>query len=209
MSPVDAWYATDRALSAALDRIRAVLLDLGLEETLKWRHPCYTVDGRNVVIMGLRGDDCVVSYFNGALLDDPTGALQSAGPNTRAARILRFAGLGAVEAGEPVLRALTEAAIDNARAGRRVVLETPDEDRPPELTDTLEADPALADAFEALTAGRRRGFLLHFNSAKRPSTRHKRIEAARERIMAGKGIHDCVCGRSKRMPRCDGSHRDA
>ena len=206
--PVDAWFTVDRPLREVLRALRGVLLDLELTETLKWRQPCYMVGGRNVAILGARKDGCVLSLLSGALLDDPEGQLLSAGPNTRAARLLRFTSAEEVGQRDVSLRAFLAQAIALARAGRRVQLEPRTEPVPEELGRLLAEDPELRTAFDALTPGRRRGYLLHFNAAKQASTRAARVEQAKPRILAGKGIHDCICGRSAQMPRCDGSHRN-
>ena len=204
---VEAWFATDRPEQAATQALRAVLLDLGLAEALKWRQPCYMVDGRNVVILGVRKAGAVLSVLEGALLDDGGGQLLSAGPNTHAARILLFTSVEDVREREPLLRSLLTRAIALERAGRKVVRETPLEPLPVELLRCFEQDAGLKAACEALTPGRRRGYLLH--GATRASTQTARIERARPRIVAGKGLHDCICGRSAKLPRCDGSHKDA
>ncbi len=206
---VEAWFAADRPRGELLRALRRVLLDLDLElgEALKWRQPCYLVEGRNIAILGVRKNGCVISLLNGALLDDPEGQLLSAGPHTRAARILCFTSVEDLCGREAQLRGLIRQAVALERSGRRVELETPTEPVPEELILCFGEDPELRARFEALTQGRRRGYLLHFNAAKGSSTRTARIKAARSRIIAGKGLHDCVCGRSARMPRCDGSHR--
>ena len=206
--PVEAWFATERPLRDALRALRGVLLDLGLGEALKWRQPCYLVDGRNIAILSARKDGCVLSLLHGALLDDPEDQLLPAGPNTRAARILRFASLEEVRDREAALRGLLTRAIAFARTGQRVELEAPTDPMPDELLRCFDEEPELGAAFDALTPGRRRGYLLHFNAAKQASTRAARIAQARPRILAGNGLLDCICGRSARMPRCDGSHRN-
>ena len=204
---IEAWFATDRPRQDVLRALRSVLRDLGLAEALKWRQPCYMAEGRNIAILGARKDGCVVTLFAGALLDDPDGHLLSAGPNTRVARILRFTSVQDVGEREAVLRCLLRQAIALAPTGRPAEAEPTTEPVPVELRQHLSRDPELRAAFEVLTAGRRRSYLLHFGAAKRASTLTARVEGARSRILAGKGPHDCICGRSGHLPRCDGSHR--
>lgn len=204
---VDAWFARERPCQDLLRALRHVLLDLELDEALKWRQPCYMVDGRNLAILGNRKGGCVVSLLNGALLDDPEGQLLSAGPNTRAARLLQFASMEDLCEREAPLRAFLTQAIALERAGHRVVLDTPSEPVPEEVLACFGEDPELKAAFEALTPGRRRGYLLHFNAAKQSATRTARVAQARPRIIAGVGRQDCICGRSGHMPRCDGTHK--
>ncbi len=206
---LEAWFATARPQQGALRALRRVLLDHDLGETLRWRQPCYQVDGRNLAILGTRKADCVLSLFQGVLLTDPEGLLLSAGPNTRAARLVRFTSAQDVHDREPALRRLIGEAIALERAGRRVDAAPASEPHPAELQACFDADPALQAAFEALTPGRQRGYLLHINAAKQASTRTARIMQAAPRIMAGLGRHDCHCGKSARMPRCDGSHSRA
>jgi len=148
--------------------------------------------------------------MRGALLKDPQGLLESAGENTQSARLMRFRDLQDIQQKEAVIQAYLAEAIAIAKAGLKVKKkETSDYPVPDELRDKLAADPAFKKAFEALTPGRQRGYLLHFAAAKQSSTRAARIEQYTPRIMDGKGFRDCVCGLSKKMPTCDGSHKYA
>lgn len=204
---VEAWFATERPSRAMLRALRRILLELGLSEALKWRHPCYMVEGRNVAILGIRKVGCVLTFFKGALLDDPDGHLLLVGPNTRGGRLLHLTSVRQVRERVPMIRGLLDQAITLERAGRQVERDPVIEPVPAELSQRFDEDPELKTAFEALTPGRQRGYLLHFNAAKQAATRATRIERERFRIIAGKGLHDCACGRSARMPRCDGTHR--
>mgnify|MGYP002635068330 CR=1 FL=1 len=205
---VDAWFAAERPFGDVLAALRGVLRDFPVTEALKWRQPCYQAHGRNLAILGARKGGAVLSLLNGALLDDPDGQLLSAGPNTRAARLLSFASVVEVQEHDAALRRFLAQAIALEAAGQRVELGPTTEPIPDELTQACDQDPLLGAAFEALTPGRQRGYLLHFNAAKQSATRTARIEAARPRILAGMGLQDCLCGRSARMPRCDGSHKN-
>lgn len=203
------WYddpgqAPWRAATLALRRL---LLEAGLVETVKWGQPCYTDQGKNVAIVGWMKGSAVLSLLKGALLTDPEGRLQQAG-SVRTARYLPVASADAVQADRAFIAGLLAEAIAATREGSSL---PPREDLPlvDELQERIDADPAFAAAWEALTPGRKRGFNIHFSKAKRSATRTARVEAAWPKIRAGKGIFECECGRSARMPRCDGSHRRA
>jgi uncharacterized protein YdeI (YjbR/CyaY-like superfamily) len=169
-----------------------VLLRAGLDEELKWRKPCYTHGGSNVVIFQPFKDLCALLFFKGALLEDPDGALKEQGENSRSALRLEFRSVADVTAAKGAIAALAKDAIRVEQAGLSVPQRAPDDDGPypEELYDLLDADPALRDAWERLTPGRRRGWLLHFNGAKQSKTRVARIERATPRILEGFGMHD-------------------
>jgi uncharacterized protein YdeI (YjbR/CyaY-like superfamily) len=174
------------------EELRPMLLSAGLGEELKWRKPCYTHDGSNVVIFQPFKDMCALLFFKGALLEDPDGALKEQGENTRSALRLEFRSVADVTAAQDTIAALAEDAIRVEEAGLSVPKRAPDDDGPypEELDDQLDADPALRDAWERLTPGRRRGWLLHFNGAKQSKTRVARIERATPLILEGFGMHD-------------------
>jgi uncharacterized protein YdeI (YjbR/CyaY-like superfamily) len=174
------------------EAMRPVLLRAGLEEELKWRKPCYIHDGSNVVIFQPFKDLCALLFFKGALLEDPDGALKEQGENSRSALRLEFRSVADVTAAKDTIAALAEDAIRVEGAGLSVPKRAPDDDGPypDELYDQLDADPALREAWERLTPGRRRGWLLHFNGAKQSKTRVARIERATPQILEGFGMHD-------------------
>lgn len=186
---LDARFAdADRWRDEAL-RLRAILRSEGLEEALKWRKPCYTHDGQNIAILQRMKRFLALMFFKGALLDDPEGALESQGENSRSARRLCFTSVAQVEEREAVVRALVRSAIQVEAEG----LELPE--RPaavlaPELQERLDADPALKAAFEALTPGRQRAYNLHVAGAKQSSTRARRVAQHVPKILAGKGLRD-------------------
>ena len=187
---------TGAAIKALLDQshwhaerlaLRRIIRDAGLEETVKWGKLCYMHDGTNVAIIYGMKNYCAVGFFKGAALDDPKGRLVAPGPNSRTMRQIRFTGMDQITRDAPTLRALLTAA---KQAGDSKPPPARMPRRPPELTAALADDDALAAAFDALTPGRRRGWLLHFTGAKRPETRANRIARARPRIIAGKGPND-------------------
>lgn len=176
---------------AIFDKLRPLLLSCGLAEELKWGVPCYTTQGRNVLLMAGFKDYCALSFFKGVLLTDPRGLLQRPGENTQAGRLVRLTRASEVDALAPQLTAFIHEAIAIEHAGRTVPLKPIHEHPvPPELQERLDADPALEAAFHALTPGRQRGYLLHIAAPKQSQTRARRTEQCAPRILAGKGLHD-------------------
>ena len=161
-----------------------------MTETLKWRQACYVAHGGNIAILASLGDSVAVSFLKGVLLDDPDGRLEAPGPNSRSARYMRFGGLERISADERELRVFVRQAIENERTGRKVEFAKDDLERPGELIEAFGEDPELARAFEGLTPGRQRGWILHFGGARKPETRKARIGKARPKILQGKGMHD-------------------
>jgi uncharacterized protein YdeI (YjbR/CyaY-like superfamily) len=190
--------------------LRRIILSCGLDETLKWRQPCYMFQGENLIILGSFKDDCVISFLKGSLLSDPDSLLQKAGEHTQHGRVLRFISVDEILGMEPVIRTFILEAKDHVKAGRKteqldIATSIP---FPDELMAILETDPPFNQAFLALTPGRQRAFLMYFTATKSSDTRITRILRFRPRIMAGKGMNDCICGRTRKKPGCDGSHRE-
>jgi len=202
----DDWYADQDQWAEEVRLLREIVLSFGLTETIKWKHPCYMDNGKNVIIISHRKAGAVCALLKGALVHDPRGRLKQAGTN-RYDRYMPFEDLAELQADRAYLEDLIRQNLEASRQGLELP-PLPDElDLVPELRERMEADPAFCEAFEALTKGRQRGYNLYFGKAKRSETRVARIEAATERIFMGKGQMDCICGHSKRKPRCDGSHR--
>lgn len=172
--------------------LRAILSHTELSEAFKWYKPCYTHAGKNVAIFQPFNELCALMFFNGTLLDDPNALLREQGENSRSSLRLEFRSVTDVTSTRSALRDLVANAIRVQQAGLRVERAAPptDHDYPVELTALMRADAAFRDAFERLTPGRQRGYLLHFTGAKRSATRAARIERARDRIMEGFGMHD-------------------
>jgi uncharacterized protein YdeI (YjbR/CyaY-like superfamily) len=171
-----------------LNALRRICLDVGLEETVKWAHPCYLHAGRNVALFGAFRGDFRLTFLNAGLLVDSAGVLEPQGPGSRTPGMIRFTAVAQVAEREPVIRAYLRQLMDHAEAGTRPTRVEREVDVPDELTDALDADPELAEAFAALTPGRQRGYLINLNQAKQPATRVARIEKFRARIIAGKGL---------------------
>ncbi len=172
-------------------RLRAILLEFPLTEELKWRQPCYTHDGGNVVILHAMKDYAGLGFLKGALIDDPEGLLVAPGKNSQAARQMRFCSVAEIDAQADALRAIIESAIAVQKAGLKVDFKARRElVYPDELQAKLDSDAAFRAAFEALTPGRQRGYVLHISDAKQSATRANRVERHAPRILEGKGMHD-------------------
>ncbi len=176
-----------RTWADGLAALRRLCLEAGLEERVKWGHPCYVYAGRNIVIIGAFRGDFRLSFFNAALMRDPDGVLERPGPNTQHADMIRFTTNGAVGRLAPVIGAYLAEAKGYAEAGIKPPSATQELELPEELVAALDADPVLAEAFHALTPGRRKSYILNLAGAKKPETRIARIEKFRDRILAGKG----------------------
>lgn len=170
-----------------LHHLRAICLDLGLEEHVKWGHPCYMFAGRNICIIGAFRDNFRLSFMNASLLSDPETILQKRGQNTQNPDMISFADSNDVARLESIIRLYLREAMDYAEKKifpqkEKRALEWPDE-----LIDALDADPELAEAFHALTPGHQNSYLFHFNGTKNSETRKSRIEKSRPKIFKGLG----------------------
>jgi uncharacterized protein YdeI (YjbR/CyaY-like superfamily) len=170
-----------------LNELRRICLDMGLQETVKWGHPCYMHAGRNIAIFGAFRTDFRLGFMNAGLLNDTEGVLEPQGPNSQTPSMIRFTAVGQVGGMEPVIRAYLRQSMDYAEAGTKPPKLERELDMPDELIEALDADPELAEAFQALTPGRQRSYLFSLNAAKQSATRVVRIEKFRGRIFAGKG----------------------
>jgi uncharacterized protein YdeI (YjbR/CyaY-like superfamily) len=170
-----------------LNDLRRICLGIGLEETVKWAHPCYMHAGRNIAIFGAFRGDFRLSFMNPGLLIDSEGVLEPQGPNSQTPGMIRFTATGQVREKQSVIQAYLRQLMDHAEAGTKPARVDREIDMPDELAEVLDADPELAEAFHALTPGRQKSYLLALNQAKQPATRLGRIEKFRSKIIAGKG----------------------
>jgi uncharacterized protein YdeI (YjbR/CyaY-like superfamily) len=188
---VDGFIRKDPAWRDELQALRAIVLDSPLTEDVKWRVPCYTLEGANVLFIGRLKESCVLSFIKGALLKDPKGILVQQTENSQTVRVVRFTSVQEIATLEPVLRAYIKEAVEVEKAGLKVAFKKVSEFAvPEEFQAKLDELPALKAAFAALTPGRQRGYLLHFAAAKQSKTRASRVEKAMPHILAGKGIDD-------------------
>ena len=209
MNPkVDTYISELSKFKKEIEQLRAIVLDCGLVEELKWGVPCYTYKKSNIIMLGTFKDFCIISFLKGVLLNDAEGILSQQGENTQSSRVIKFTDAKDIVKLKATIKVYIFEAIEIENAGLKVELKkTEDYAMPEELTATLKKDAKLKKAFENLTPGRKRGYLLHFSGSKQSQTRQSRIDACTPRILKGKGIHDCICGLSKKMPGCDGSHK--
>lgn len=188
---VDFFFAKADKWRAAFEALRAILLGCGLTESLKWGVPCYAFEGGNVALTHGFKDYCAVLFFKGALIEDPAGVLVQQTKNVQAGRQIRFTSAGDVAKLGSILKNYVGQAIELEKSGAKVSLKTTAEfAAPEEWRLRLERDSALNEAFEALTPGRRRAYLLHFSAPKQAKTREARIDKAAPRIREGKGLDD-------------------
>lgn len=186
---VDAFARRAGAWRGAIEKLRVILRQCGLDEALKWGKPCYLFAGSNVAIIQPFKPHCALMFFKGALLEDTHGLLRSQGANTQSAMRLEFTSEAQVK--KAVVQSYVRQAIAVEQSGRRVDFAAKRElALPEELARALEKDRRLAKAFAALTPGRRRAYALHVGGAKRSETRVARIATCAPRILAGKGLHD-------------------
>ncbi len=209
MNPqVDQFLLKTKKWRPALDWLRAILLESELVEELKWRQPCYTLNGKNVILLSAFKEFCIISFFKGAVMKDPAQLLTAQGENTNTWRVIKFTDVSEIIKQESRLKEYIAAAIQIEKEGKKVeIKETKTDPLPLELLEQFAENQDFQKAFTSLTLGRQRGYLLYFKAPKQSKTRTSRIEQYRQRILNGKGFHDCVCGLSKKMPSCDGSHK--
>ncbi|MEO5584286.1 MAG: DUF1801 domain-containing protein [Flavobacteriales bacterium] len=192
MNPkVDWYFEKDTQWQAEFNALRKIALETGLDEELKWGHPCYTLKGKNVVLMHGFKDYCALLFHKGALLKDDSGILVQQTENVQGARQIRFTGLKEIKKLAPVLKAYIHEAVSVEKAGLEVPMKATKEFvMPKEFAQALKEMPDLKKAFQALTPGRQRGYLLYFSSAKQEKTRMAQVEKNVDRILAGKGLED-------------------
>jgi len=174
-----------------MKKLRAIVLDCGLVEELKWGWPCYTFEGSNIVLIHAFKEYCALLFPKGVLLKDPKGILIQQTQNVQAARQIRFTHLREIDGREAVLKAYVLDAVRVEKAGLEVTYKEASEFAVPgEFQRKLDAIPALKKAFAALTPGRQKAYLLHFAGAKQSKTRESRVAKCMRRILDGKGLND-------------------
>jgi len=188
---IDVFLARATAWAPEMAELRRIMLTHPLTETLKWRQPCYKTAQGNIGIVSCLKSAATINFFRGALLRDPSNLLVVPGPHSRSARFMKFTSVAQITAQEPHIHDFIAQAILLAETGQKVdMTQNRQVDIPPELDEAFAADPDFAQAFQALTPGRQRGYLIHFAGAKQSETRNRRIEKHRDRILDGLGMHD-------------------
>lgn len=186
---VDEFLGRAKSWRGEMQKIRSIMLECGLDEELKWGKPCFSFEGKNIAILQPFKAHCSLMFFKGALLEDTHGLLRSQGENTQSALRLEFTSEAQVK--KAVLKSYVKQAIAVEKAGLTVDFKAKRElEFPEELTKMLKKNRKFAKAFDALTPGRQRGYVLHFAGAKQSETRTARIEKHIPNILAGKGIND-------------------
>jgi uncharacterized protein YdeI (YjbR/CyaY-like superfamily) len=192
MNPkADFYFDKAKTWREEIYKLRTIVLDTGLDEELKWGCPCYTFEKTNIVLIHVFKEYCALLFFKGALLNDPKGILIQQTKNVQAARQIRFTNLKEIVSQKNALKSYIYEAIEVEKAGLKVELKkTTEFSMPEEFQNKLNKNKALKKAFDALTPGRQRGYLLHFSAPKQSATRESRIEKSIPEIMKGKGLND-------------------
>lgn len=192
MNPkVDFYFNKPQKWQDALQQLRIIALDCGLNEELKWGCPCYTLGESNIVLIHEFKEYCAFLFFKGALLSDTHSILIQQSKNVQAARQIRFTNVKGITDQAVVLKTYIFQAIEVEKAGLKVELKKTTEFAvSDEFQQKLDALPALKKAFEALTPGRQRAYLLHFLQPKQSQTRLARVEKYIPQILDGKGLND-------------------
>ena len=192
MNPkVDVYLSKAKKWQEEMEKLRMIILDCQLTEELKWGKPCYTFQKSNIVIIQGFKEYCALLFFKGALLNDAYGILIKPGENTQAGRQIRFTNVREIVEMETILKAYIYEAIEVEKAGLKVNFKKNTElIIPEEFQNKLDEIPALKTAFDALTPGRQRAYILYFSQAKQSKTRESRVEKSMQQILNGKGLND-------------------
>jgi len=172
-------------------QLRKIVLDCDLKEELKWGCPCYTFEGKNIVLIHVFKEYCALLFFKAALLNDPEKILIQQTENVQSARQIRFTNLKQIVKMAQVIKSYIYQAVEVEEAGLKVPLKkTKDFNIPEEFQKKLTEMPSLKTAFESLTPGRQRGYIFYFSQPKQSKTREARVEKSLPKILDGKGLDD-------------------
>ena len=188
---VDAFIANATKWQNELKKLREILLVSELTEGFKWSQPCYTLEGKNVIVMSEMKESCAFAFFKGALLKDVHGVLTAPGKHSQSTRWIKFTSVREIMAMKSVLKAYIREAIEVEKSGLKVKLrKTSDLQFPEELVVMLDESAAFREAFEGLTPGRQRAYIYHFSAPKQAKTREARVRKLMPHILEGKGLLD-------------------
>ena len=192
MNPdVDFYFSKNSNWQKELEQLRKIVLDCGLNEELKWGCPCYTNQDKNIVLIHVFKEYCALLFFKGALLNDSNGILIQQTKNVQSARQVRFINVSEIIKMKSILKTYIYEAVEVEKAGLKVELKKTTEYKiPEEFQKKLNKSAALKKAFNALTPGRQRAYLLYFSAPKQSKTREDRIEKYNKHILEGKGLND-------------------
>lgn len=187
---VDAIWRREKKWREEFEALRSIVLEFPFTEELKWYQACYTLEGKNVVLIHGFKEYCALMFFKGALLRDSKHILATPGQH-QSTRQIRFTNVQEIVKMKPILKAYIQEAIEVEKAGLKVKLKkTADFKVPDEFQKKLDEIPALKTAFYALTPGRQRNYIFHFSQPKLSRTREARVEKCMQLIFNGKGLHD-------------------
>jgi len=205
---VDEFLSKTKKWKEEFEKLRSIVLDCELTEEFKWMHPCYTFEKKNIVLIHGFKEYCALLFHKGALLKDANGILIQQTENVQSGRQIRFTNVQEIVEMEAILKAYIYEAIEVEKAGLEVKKKEHKEFIiPEELQNKFDEMPTFQTAFESLTPGRQRAYIMYFSQPKQSKTRESRIEKYIQRIFDGKGLNDCICGLSQKLPNCDGSHK--
>lgn len=192
MNPkVDNFLSEATKWQAEFEKLRTIILDCHLTEELKWGKPCYLFENRNIILIHGFKEYCAILFFKGSLLKDPHNILVQQTENVQAARQVRFTNIQEIVDIEPILKVYISEAIEIEKSGLEVNFKKNTEFKiPEEFQKKLDEIPALKTAFESLTPGRQRAYILYFSAPKQIKTRELRVEKYIQQILYGKGLND-------------------
>ncbi|WP_062234387.1 YdeI/OmpD-associated family protein [Fictibacillus sp. FJAT-27399] len=192
MNPkVDEFLSKAKKWKGEYEKLRNIVLDCELTEEFKWMHPCYTFEKKNIVLIHGFKEYCALLFHKGALLKDAHGILIQQTENVQAARQIRFTNVQEIVEMETILKAYIFEAIEVEKAGLEVNFKKNTEFIiPEEFQNKLDEIPTLKTAFDALTPGRQRAYILYFSAPKQSKTRESRVEKCMQQILNGKGLND-------------------
>ena len=174
-----------------LQALRQIALNSGLTEELKWKQPCYTFEGKNIIIVSAFKESCIINFMKGALLNDPSKILEMPGENSNSSRFIRFTNLERIIDLADIIQKYIKEAIEIEKSGQKIISKKVEEYQiPDELTKEFEQDIIFKNAFKSLTPGRQKSYLIFYNSAKQSSTRTSRILKTKDAIFNGKGMNE-------------------
>lgn len=176
--------------NAELRALRDIILKIDVTEDRKWGVPCYTDNGKNILLLSALKDSATISFLKGSLINDTHDLLLAPGKNSQSARYMKFTSEQEIKKAKPIIVDYIKQALEIERTGKKVAFKKDDDPIPEELSIAFKKQSELKTAFYALTPGRRRGYLLHFNQAKQSATRESRIQKCIPNIMKGKGLQE-------------------
>ena len=174
-----------------LQALRQIALNSGLTEELKWKQPCYTINGKNIIIVSAFKESCIINFMKGTLLKDPRAILEMPGENSNSSRFIRFKNIDRIIELENTISEYIKEAIEIEQSGLKIISKkVEDYQMPEELNQEFKSDIAFKNAFYSLTPGRQKAYLIYYSSAKQSATKISRIQKTKEAIFNGKGMNE-------------------